>query len=41
VHSYYVDGFFGIHNPYSPVTKANLKENHPELVELAQGLCLL
>jgi len=31
VHSYYVDGFFGIHNPYGPATKADLKKNHPEL----------
>jgi hypothetical protein len=31
VHSYYIDGFFGIHNPYDPVTKLHLKKNHPEL----------
>jgi hypothetical protein len=41
VHSYYVDGFFGIHNPYGEETKTHLRSNHPELVELAQGLCLL
>jgi hypothetical protein len=34
VHSYYVDGFFGIHNPYQPSTKARVKEIHPELVYL-------
>jgi hypothetical protein len=40
VHSYYVDGFFGIHNPYAEETKEFLKTNHPELMGLNPGLKL-
>jgi hypothetical protein len=41
VHSYYVDGFFGIHNPYHEFTKSHLRLNHPELIKKNPYLCLL
>ena len=40
VHSYYVDGFFGIHNPYHETTKQKLTTNHPELIDKNPGLKL-